>query len=229
MKFSQGRNGNKLLTTFLCILIPWFLIPVTWIALTYPPVIPSQGIAHRIFYFHVPIAWVALYAPLISTVFAILYLTKRKEIFDVWSVASTRIALVFALAVIISGPLWAKTEWGTYWNWKDARLVSFFILLVLIISYFSIRDIGEHIEKKAVIGACMAILSALAALLTWFSIRWFETDTHPGPVVDQLSTKIRLTFWLSVIAYHFLFLSLLYISIRLEKIIRWVKRREAQY
>ncbi len=232
MKFEPAARKFKPAANFefkwiLLTVLPWLLIPVTYLVLTYPPVIASQGIAHRIFYFHVPIAWVALYAPILATVFAVLYLMRRKEIYDIWSIASIRVSLLFSLAVVISGPLWAKTEWGTYWNWKDARLITFFILLVLIISYFSVRQIGENIEKKATQGSVMTILISVASLMTWFSIRWFATDTHPGPVVDTLSTKIRMSFWVSVLAYHFLFLTLLFLAVRLELITRWLRKIEA--
>ena len=198
----------------------YIFVPVTIIVLSYPPTISSQGIAHRIFYFHVPIAWVALYAPLLCSIFAILYLYTRRDIYDIWSLANARIAYLFSLAVLVSGPLWASTEWGTYWNWKDARLISFFILFLSLNSYFLVRSFASNLEWAKSQAAIIGVLSALSAIMTWFAIRWIEPDTHPPPILDKMSPSIELSFWISVIAYHLLFWILLIIALRHEKIKR---------
>ena len=190
----------------------------TFIALSYPPTILSQGQAHRIFYFHVPIAWVALYAPIIACVCSILYLSTYKVIYDIYSLASIRVAYIFSLCVLISGPLWAKTEWGTYWNWKDARLISFFTFFVLLNTYFLLRSQTKSPRDQALLGAVMTILTSLASILTWFSIRLIQSDTHPPSVLSSMDPKISLSFWISVISYHLFFLLLLKILIRAEKI-----------
>ncbi len=206
-----------------CVLLAFcfILLPISLFSLYYPPTIASQGIAHRIFYIHVPIAWVALYAPFFGAVFSLLYLFRRKEKYDIYSVACLRIAYLFGIAVLVSGPLWASTEWGTYWNWKDSRLVSFFILLLSLSAYFLVRrNFYESPVQARSASALVATLSALASLLTWFAIRWIEPDTHPPSVLDKMSPPIRLSFWLSVLAYHMLFWVLLYLAIQHEKIRR---------
>ena len=204
---------------FLLSLIPFTLVPVTLICLSYPPTIASQGIAHRIFYLHVPIAWVALYAPIIAAGSSCLYLWTRHNRYDIYSLAATRIAYIFAIAVLFSGPLWAATEWGSYWNWKDSRLISFFVLLLILSAYFIHRSMASSVGVQEKLGSSViAILAALASILTWLAIRWMEPDTHPGSVLDKMSPKIRLSFWIAVLAYHLLFWSLLYLSIQKERI-----------
>lgn len=194
-----------------------FTLPaITIFALTYPPPVISQGQAQRIFYIHAPIAWIALYAPLISAVCAILFLVKRNERFDFWSVAANRVALLFALAVIISGPLWAATEWGTYWDWSDYRLMSFFVLVLSLFGYFYARSTTDHPDRKAVLGAVMSIIAALSATITWFAIRLVVPEKHPQPVLGTMAPEIRTTFWLSVLAYHLVFLLFLRVAIRRE-------------
>lgn len=196
------------------------LLPVGYLVLTWPPTIASQGIAHRIFYFHVPTAWVALYAPLLSAVCALLYLYTRRELYDIWSLASARIAYLFSIAVLLSGPLWAITEWGTYWNWKDARLISFFILVLALSSYFLLSYLSQDVERERTIRALLSILAAVAAGLTWFAIRWIEPDTHPPAVLDKLGPRIRQSFWLAVLVWHFIFWSFLRLAIRHESLRR---------
>lgn len=209
-------------------LFAFLLVPLTIFAMTYPPPLPAQGQAHRIFYIHVPTAWVALYAPIIAAIAGVLYLKGRREAYDVWSLASTKLSFLFAVSVVLSGPIWASTEWGTYWNWKDERLMSFFVLLLCLLGYFLARHLTEDPERAALFGSIMAILAALAALLTWFAIRVTEPDTHPPSVLGGMSPKIRLTFWLSVLGYHLLFLSMLRLTVRHEWLQRIVARAEAQ-
>ncbi len=204
------------------------LVPVTIMALTYPPPLPAQGQAHRIFYIHTPTAWVALYAPLVAAVCGILYMITRRESFDVWSSASVRVAFLFALSVLISGPIWASTEWGTYWNWRDERLMSFFVLLMCLLGYFLARYLTEDPGRAALFGSIMATLAALASVLTWFAIRVTDPDTHPPSVLGTMSPKIRHTFWVSVLAYHILFLIILRLALRQEWLRRAVAQAEAQ-
>jgi heme exporter protein C len=200
----------------------------TLFAFAYPPTIASQGQAHRIFYIHVPIAWVALYAPLLSAVFGLMYIATRNERYDVWSEANAKIAFLFAIGVVITGALWAKTEWGVYWNWRDSRLMSFFVLCLTLGGYMIVRYMTEDQRKRPVYGAAMAILAAIASVLTWFAIRLITPDTHPTSVMSGMSPKIRLTFWLSVLAYHFLFLVFLRLSVRHEYITRILARARAE-
>jgi len=201
---------------FLFAIFGFALPAVSALALTYPPPIISQGQAHRIFYIHVPIAWVALYAPLLSCLCGILYLVTRREIYDLWCIAANRVALLFGLAVIISGPLWASTEWGTYWDWTDSRLMSFFFLVLCLCGYFYMQMVTDHPRKRAVGGAIMSIIAALSATLTWLAIRLVTPEKHPPPVMGTMAPEIRITFWVSVIGYHLLFLLFLRLAVRRE-------------
>ncbi len=212
-------KNNKILF-YISLVFSFAIIPVVLLSLIYPPVIVSQGQAHRIFYIHVPIAWVSMYSPIIGTIAAFLYIFLKKEKYDIFVVTSMKVAYIFALGVVISGPLWASTEWGTFWNWKDPRLMSFFILLLAISSFFIVRNFTDHPQKKATYSSIMAILSTMASIFTWFSIRILTPDTHPGPVLHTLSSKIKITFWISVFGFHLLFLVFFYLTYRFESIHR---------
>jgi len=203
-----------ILLTLLSLSVPAALA----LALTYPPPEITQGQAHRIFYIHVPIAWVALYAPILSAICGILFLLKRSIAFDQWSVAANRIALLFSLGVVISGPIWAKAIWGVYWDWTDERLMSFFILLLSLGGYFYARSLIASPERRARIGAILSIVAALSAITTWFAIRLVEPQQHPGSLLGAMAPSIRLTFWLNILAFHFFFLALFRVALRHEKI-----------
>ena len=217
---AKHTSSFPLLGPLLAFLCAFCIVPVTLMSLSYPPTVVSQGLAHRIFYLHVPIAWVALYAPKICAICALLYLYTRKEVYDIWSLACARVAYVFSLAVLISGPLWGSTEWGSYWNWKDARLVSFFILFLILNAYFLSRGQTNNPHLEKISSAVIAILAALATVLTWYAIRWIKPDTHPTPVLDKMSPPVAFSFWLSVLAYHLLFWLLLVLSLRQERLSR---------
>lgn len=189
---------------------------VTWLAFQYPPVIVSQGQAHRIFYIHVPVAWVALYAPLLSAVAGLAYLVFRRQWADRLGAAAGYLSFLFALGVVVSGALWAKTEWGTYWNWKDSRLMSFFVLLLCQGGYIMVRFFTDDIRRRGVYSAGMGMLAALAAVLTWYAIRLIEPDTHPTSVMGSMSPEISRTFWYSVLGYHLVFLALLRLTYRFQ-------------
>lgn len=205
------------------------ILPVTLFAMTYPPTIVEQGQAQRIFYVHVPVAWVALYAPFFSAIAGLMYIFTRNERYDVWSLANARLAFLFALGVLPSGMLWGSIEWGTYWRWSDERLMSFFVLLMTLIGYFLVRWYTEDPRKQAVYSAVMAVISSLAALLTWFAIRIVEKpDLHPPPLLSEMSPKIGQTFWISVLAYHLLFWVLLRIAVRQEYFRRIFLRARAE-
>ena len=186
-------------------------------ALLVPPVVLEQGQAHRIFYIHVPVAWVALYAPLISAVSGILFLVTRRQVFDRWNVANARIAVLFSLGVVISGPIWAYTASGTFWNFSYPRLMSFSILLLCLGGYFLVRLFTDDVDRRGIYSAVWAVIAAAASVFTWLAIRVLETDLHPGPVLKTMAPEIGRAFWWNVLAYHLLFWILLVLGLQHER------------
>ena len=103
----------------------------------------DQGIIQKIFYFHVAIAVTSLLAFGVGCVAAILYLRSREERYDEVSSISVGIGLGMAVLVVITGSIWAKASWGTWWVWSDPRLVTFLIVLLLYAAYFVLRSSAE--------------------------------------------------------------------------------------
>lgn len=191
------------------------------LSLYYPNVILQQGLSHRIFYFHVSVAWVALYAPFFSSVFGVFYLIKKDIIWDIRSLSMNRISVLFSICVLFSGPIWAKSAWGTPWDWTDARLQSFFILVISLGAYFIIRNLVQDVHKRALISSFLSIICAFNAIITWGAIRWIENPgNHPGSVLGKsgMDPDMRLTFWASIFSYHVLFLLLYIILYRNDKL-----------
>ncbi|WP_210412828.1 cytochrome c biogenesis protein CcsA [Leptospira ognonensis] len=198
-------------------------IPIAVIgSLVYPNVILEQGLSHRIFYFHVPVAWVALYGPILASFFSVIFLISKKSLWDDLAFTSNQISFLFAIGVLFSGPIWAFSAWGVPWDRTDARLQSFFILCLSLVSYFVFRFLILDLKKKAIISSYLSILCALSSVLTWGAIRWIENPgNHPGSVLGKggMDPDMKITFWFSIFAFHLLFLILFLLTYRTQKIL----------
>lgn len=190
------------------------------LSLNYPNVILQQGTAHRIFYFHVSVAWVALYAPFFSMFFGVLYLIKRELRFDLVSYSMAKMAFLFSICVLFSGPIWANSAWGVPWDWTDSRLQSFFVLVISLFSYFILRSLIVDIRKKALVSSFMTIFASINSVLTWGAIRWMDNPgNHPGSVLGKggMDMDMKTTFWINIFAYHILFLIIFWLIHRTDK------------
>lgn len=207
---------------FLILSILVLIFPLSVLSsLYYPNVILNQGMSHRIFYFHVSVAWVSLYAPIFSAFFGLLYLIKKENKWDTLSYTSNIVAFLFSICVLFSGPIWAKSAWGIPWDWSDARLQSFFVLVISLIAYFITRGLIQGIEIKSRISSFLSVLCALTALLTWGAIRWIDNPgNHPESVLGKggMDDDMRMVFWFSIFSYHVLFLLVFTLLYRYSKI-----------
>jgi heme exporter protein C len=144
------------------------------------PTEATMGIVQRIFYFHVAAATVQFVACFAGGIAAILYLAKRDNRYDDFSLAANETVVVFGAVNIVMGTLWAKPVWGIWWTW-DARLTSSFLLLFLYAAYLVIRP-AAPVESRATICAVLCILGMADVPLVYLSNRLFRTQ-HPSPVI----------------------------------------------
>nr|WP_246052206.1 cytochrome c biogenesis protein CcsA [Leptospira idonii] len=216
---------------FLYLLVAVSIPSAVLFSILYPNVILEQGLSHRIFYFHVPVAWVALYGPILASFFSLIYLVTKKRLWDDLAFSSNQLSFLFALGVLFSGPIWANSAWGVPWDRTDARLQSFFILCLSLVSYFVFRFLILEPKKKAIISSYLSLLCAISSVLTWGAIRWIENPgNHPGSVLGKggMDSDMKISFWLSVLAYHFLFLILFLIVYRTQKILSYRETLRAE-
>ncbi len=97
----------------------------------------------------------------------------------------------------------------------------FFILCVSLVTYFIFRYLIDNVRKKAIISAYLSLLCAVSSILTWGAIRWIENPgNHPGSVLGKggMDSDMRLSFWISVFSFHFLFLVFFILAYRFQKI-----------
>jgi len=123
---------------------------------------PAEGFpipgAARIIFFHLPMAMLTVYAFLMAMVHGVKYLRSRDLDQDRKSSISAELGMLFGVLTTVTGSIFAKAQWGTYWNW-DPREISIIMLLLIYGAYFALRSALEEEEKRATLSAVYAILS----------------------------------------------------------------------
>lgn len=177
----------------------------------FTPLEARQGAAQKIFYLHVPAAWVAFLAFFLVAVASGVYLWLRDPRLDRFAESSAEVGVVFTTVVLITGPLWAKPIWGTWWAWWDVRLVSTLFLWFIYVSYIVLRGAVEAPELRARYSAILGILGALLIPFIHLSVYLFST-MHPMPIVGKpsapsLPPEMLLTLMFSLGAFTLLYLA----------------------
>jgi len=194
-------------------MLVYILMPLS-IILAFLWVPPAQflGEASRILYFHVPVAMVSVIAFFVSGIYSIIYLydkEKKYKLLEEKSFNSARIGILFTILTIITGSIWAKISWGTYWNW-DPRESSIIILLLIYLAYFSLRSALSNNSNKNMLTSTYLIFAMIVVPFFVFIIPRVYPSLHPDPIINanreiNLEEKMRLTLLISVISFTMLF------------------------
>jgi heme exporter protein C len=180
-----------------------------WLVFFWVPTEATMGIIQRIFYIHVPAAWVAFFAFGIVALCSAVYLWLGDERLDRAALAAAEGGMVFTTVVLLTGPLWARIAWGTYWTWEP-RLVLTLLLWFIYLGYFMVRASTESPERGKRFAAVVGIVGALDIPLIHLSVVWFRS-LHPGPVVMKpegptLDPDMLLTLMVGLGSFTLLFL-----------------------
>jgi heme exporter protein C len=184
-----------------------------WAAFMYAPTEETMGHVQRIFYFHVPSAWVSFIAFFIVCIASIAFLKTGSIKWDRLAATSAEIGVLFITIVLITGPLWAKPVWGTFWTW-DARLTTSLILWLIYVAYLMIRNYAQDKERGARFAAVFGIIGFVDVPIVYLSIRWWRT-LHPAPVVGGgggLDPAMLTTLLISVFAFTLLYAVLMILN-----------------
>jgi heme exporter protein C len=179
----------------------------------YTPLEAKQGAAQKIFYLHVPAAWVAFLAFFLVAVASGVYLWLRDQRLDRFAESSAEVGVVFTTVVLITGPLWAKPIWGTYWAWWDVRLVSTLFLWFIYLAYLVLRGAVDSPDLRARYSAVLGILGALLIPFIHLSVYLFST-MHPMPIVGKpskpsLPGEMLMTLMISLFSFTLLYVAFL--------------------
>jgi len=201
------------------------LIIATAMVLFYTPVERVMGLVQKVFYFHVAAGWAGMLGFLVATISGVVYLITSNRKYDIVGLASVEIGMVFALINVITGSIWAKPIWNTWWTW-DPRLTTVTIMLFIYAAYFMLRAGIEDPERRARFGAVYTVVGFISVPLTFFSARLFRTihpivvgANQPGATgAFDMSPSMLQTFLVSLFTFSFIFISLLWHRVRLGKL-----------
>ena len=191
----------------------------------YAPLEAVMGQVQRVFYFHVANAWVGMLGFLVAAISGVAFLRKGDRKWDIIGFAAVEISLVFFFIAIVSGSIWARGSWGTWWTW-DPRLTTAAIVELVYAAYLMLRQGIEDPDRRARFGAVYAILSFISVPLTFISIRIFRT-IHPVVIGSEaagaegsfdMTPKMLSTFIFSLLTFSFIFADLLWHRVRLGRL-----------
>jgi heme exporter protein C len=191
----------------------------------YAPLEAVMGQVQRVFYFHVANAWVGMLGFMVAAIAGVAFLRKGDRKWDIVGLSAIEISFVFFFTAIVSGSIWARGSWGTWWTW-DPRLTTAAICELVYAAYFLLRQGIEDPDRRARFGAVYAILSFISVPLTFISIRIFRT-IHPVIIGSggsgaegsfDMSPRMLHTFIFSLITFSIIFVDLLWHRIRLGKL-----------
>jgi heme exporter protein C len=188
-------------------------------ALLYAPNERLQGAAQRIFYFHVPLAWSAYLAFTVVFVASIVVLVRRSEAWDRVAVSSAEIGLLFTTLVLVTGSLWARPIWGTWWSW-DARLTTTLFLWFIYVGYLMVRGAITDERRAMRFSAAIGIIGFVDIPIIHQSVVWWRT-LHPesivlGPGGPAMPASMQQALWISTAAFVLVYATLLVLRVRVE-------------
>ena len=178
------------------------------------------GQLQRIFYVHVPSAWVAYLSFGIVFLASVAYLRTSRRRWDMIAEGAAEIGVLFTTLVLITGPIWAKPVWGTWWQW-DARLTSALVMWLTYVGYLFLRGLAVDPRRAGKTAAVLGIAGFVNVPIVHFSVQWWRTLHPSGPTPADLVRDSGLgapeltTFFVSLVAFTLLFALLLSLRVRL--------------
>jgi heme exporter protein C len=208
----------------------WRVVLLIWIAgwtiagFVWAPLVPVLGETTRVLYFHIPAAWVTVLALAWSMLHSILYLKRRNFEHDHQAAAAAEIGILFCVAATVSGSLWAKAMWGSYWNW-DPRETSIFFLLLVYAAYLALRGAIDHGERRARLSAIYSAIAFVSVPFLMFVVPRIYFTLHPDPIINpqgkiDMDPRIRLVFFAMLIGFTGLYFWLQAVRVRVARLER---------
>lgn len=198
-----------------------------WMIFIYAPTDAIEGQAQRIFYFHVPISWIGMLAFVVLTTASIIYLVTRNERWDWLACASAEIGTVFITLALITGSIWGKTTWGTWWSW-DPKLTATLLLWFMYVAYLMLRSYLGRTQEAARIGAVLSIVGVVDVPIIYLSVQWWRT-LHPQPVVatGNLPIEMLITLMVALVTFTMLYAFLMVQVYQLQRLQTLAQRLRA--
>jgi heme exporter protein C len=186
----------------------------------------QQGEAVRIMYVHVPSAWMAMFAYTFMAIAAAVGLVWRHPLAHVAAREAAPIGACFTVICLITGSLWGKPMWGTWWVW-DARLTSVLILFFLYLGYIALANAFDEPTRGERAAAILAIVGAVNVPIIKFSVDWWNTLHQPASVMKlsgpSIDPSMLAPLLLMGVGFTVLFVALLFVRMKATLLARRVR------
>ena len=218
-------NPQPKALTMLTILSAILLVVASEMVFFYAPLEEVMNYVQKIFYFHISNSWVGMLGFLVAAVAGVIYLVTKNPKWDIVELSAIEISLVFFLIAIVSGSIWAKPTWGTYWTW-DARLTTAAILEMVYLACLLLRQGIDDPERRARFSAVYTLVGSVSVPVTFFSIRIWQS-IHPAVIGAGnsgsagsfgMTTPMLITMFVCLAAFSVIFVTLLWYRIRLGQL-----------
>jgi heme exporter protein C len=181
------------------------------LAFFYAPNDADQGFIQKIFYLHVPLAICALAGFIVAAILAIAHLRSGDPKYDARSYVAIHISVIFGVAVLLTGAIWARASWGKWWVWQEPTLVSFLIVFLLYCTYYPLRYAIANRDRQARYASVFAITAGAFVPLNFLAVRLAQPLVHPRVFATAnggLPGSMLLTFLVCLVAMALLWLTL---------------------
>jgi heme exporter protein C len=207
-------------------LTPWFAWPAAALilaglygGLVLAPPDYQQGDGFRIIYVHAPSAWMSLMVYVTMAVAAAVGLIWRMKVAYAAAASCAPIGASFTVAALVTGSLWGRPMWGTYWEW-DPRLTSELILLFLYLGYMALRSAIDDVQRADRASALLAVVGVVNVPIIHYSVLWWNS-LHQAPSVMRLAkpempAAMLLPLLMMLVGFTLFFVSLLLVRLRGE-------------
>lgn len=218
-------------------LIPWLaaltvllLAAGLYLGLFVAPPDYQQGESYRIMFVHVPSAWMSMFVYVVMAAAGAAGLAWRTKLAEVLASACAPIGASFTLLTLVTGSLWGKPMWGTWWAW-DARLTSELILLFLYIGFMALEASIDEPRRAARAAAVLALVGVVNIPIIHFSVEWWNTLHQPASVskigVPSIHSSMLAPLLLMVVGFKLYFITVALMRMRYkilerEKHTQWV-------
>ena len=186
------------------------VIVLHWMVFFWVPTESTMGIVQRIFYIHVPAWWIAFLGFGLVALCSAMYLWIGDERLDRAAVAGAEAGMIFTTIGLLTGPLWGRVAWGTWWEWEP-RLTSALILWFIYLGYFLVRRSTQNPEQGKRFAAVVGVIGVLDIPLIHVSVTWLRS-LHPQAVIlnpdglaQELNSQMGATIGVSLLAFTFVF------------------------
>lgn len=193
---------SKWLLPIFAVLGALIMITGWYWALEHVPPERYQGESARIMYVHVPAAWISMGGYLFMGIASLLYLILRHSIADVAAKSAAPAAALFCFVCLVTGSIWGRPTWGTFWIW-DARLTSMLFLLFLILGYMALRSAFQREADAAKAGAILCLVGLINLPIIKFSVDWWNTLHQPASILRLDGPSLAPEFFWALM-YNFL-------------------------